>query len=93
MTSSTPSSFAVRKKHGNAMPCAVFWSTGFFGHKKPDLSGKKREEGDGRPRKSQTGGGITRSNGKWSKEVAIMDNGLIGKWPNGSWFNGKLEMV
>ena len=28
------------------------------------------------------GGGITRSNGKWSKEVAIMDNGLIGKWSN-----------
>ena len=27
-------------------------------------------------------GGITRSNGKWSKEVAIMDNGLIGKWSN-----------
>ena len=27
-------------------------------------------------------GGRTRSNGKWSKEVAIMDNGLIGKWSN-----------
>ena len=28
------------------------------------------------------GGGITRSNGKWSKELAIMDNGLIGKRSN-----------
>ena len=28
------------------------------------------------------GGDRTRSNGKWSKEVAIMDNGLIGKWSN-----------
>ena len=27
-------------------------------------------------------GGRTRSNGKWSKEVAIMDNGLIGKRSN-----------
>ena len=27
-------------------------------------------------------GGITRSNGKWSKELAIMDNGLIGKRSN-----------
>ena len=27
-------------------------------------------------------GGRTRSNGKWSKEVAIMDKGLNGKWSN-----------
>ena len=28
-------------------------------------------------------GGVTRPNGKWPKEDAIMDNDLIGNWPNG----------